>query len=213
MRDLLLPLGFLPLLSPLTLLIALPQVLANLLTNVDWTQNLRVHYAAMPLAAAALAMVEGVARINREALRRFALGLIAAVALATSVAWGVMPWSVEYEGGVWPLFGNHRRATMEAAISFPGPDDAVTATYNLSPHLSHRRQIYTWPNPFRAFHWGTGAESPPDSSIIEWLIVDRNVLGDSAAEFDATLADPAWEVVFDQEGVVVARRTGQNDET
>ncbi|HEY3428790.1 MAG TPA: DUF2079 domain-containing protein [Acidimicrobiia bacterium] len=205
-RDLLAPYAFIPLLAPLTLLIALPQVLANLLTIVSWTQNLRVHYAALPLAAASLALVEGFARINGDGIRRFALGAVGAMSLATAVAWGTLPFAVEYDRGIWPIYGNDRRASLEAAVAIPGPTDSVTATYNLTPHLSQRRVIYTWPNPWRALHWGTGNEQPPDPSLIEWLVIDKSVLGDSAAEFESVLASESWEVVMDQNGVFVAKR-------
>jgi uncharacterized membrane protein len=205
-RDLLAPYAFVPLLSPLTLLIALPQVLANLLTTVDWTQNLRVHYAALPLAAASLALAEGLARIKGDGIRRFALGAVAAMSLATAVAWGTLPFAVEYDRGIWPIYGNDRRALLEAAVAIPGPTDSVTATYNLTPHLTQRRVIYTWPNPWRALHWGSGNEQPPDPSVIEWLVIDKNVLGDSASEFESVLASESWEVVMDQNGVFVARR-------
>jgi uncharacterized membrane protein len=206
LRDLLAPYAFLPLLSPLPLLIGLPQVLANLLTAVEWTQNLRVHYAAMPLAATSLALVEGFARLKRESIRRFALGAVAAMSLATAVAWGTLPFGVEYDRGIWPIHGNDRRSLLEAAVALPGPDDSVTATYNLTPHLTHRQLIYTWPNPWRSLHWGLGHEEPPDPSTIRWLVIDRNVLGDSSAEFEAVLDNESWEVVMDQEGVFVARR-------
>ncbi|HKZ19505.1 MAG TPA: DUF2079 domain-containing protein [Acidimicrobiia bacterium] len=205
-RDLLAPFAFVPLLSPLTLLIAIPQVLANLLTVVDWTQNLRVHYAAMPLAAASLAMVEGVARLRRIGLQRFALGAVAAMSLATAVAWGTLPFGVEYDRGIWPIYGNDRRPLLEAAVGMPEPTASVTATYNLTPHLTHRRVIYTWPNPWRALHWGTGTEQPPDPSVIEWLVIDKTVLGDSVAEFESVIAEESWDVLMDESGVFVARR-------
>jgi hypothetical protein len=95
---------------------------------------------------------------------------------------------------------------LEAAISIPGPTDSVTATYNLTPHLSHRRMIFTWPNPWRTLHWGTGTEQPPDPTVIEWLVIDQTVLGDSAAEFESVLAAESWEVLMDQNGVFVAKR-------
>ena len=206
-RDLLAPFAFVSLLSPLTLLIALPQVLANLLTVVDWTQNLRVHYAAMPLAAVSLAMVEGVARLKRAGVQRFALGTVAAMSLATAVAWGTLPFGVEYDRGIWPIYGNDRRSLLEAAVGMPEPTASVTATYNLAPHLTHRRVIYTWPNPWRALHWGTGTEQPPDPSVIDWLVIDKTVLGESAGEFETVLAEESWDVVMDENGVFVARRS------
>ncbi len=205
-RDLLAPFAFVSLLSPLTLLISLPQVLANLLTVVDWTQNLRVHYAAMPLAAVSLAMVEGVARLRRAEAQRFALGAVAAMSLATAAAWGTLPFGVEYDRGIWPIYGNDRRPLLEAAVAMPEATASVTATYNLAPHLTHRRVIYTWPNPWRALHWGTGTEQPPDPAIIEWLVIDKTVLGDSASEFERVVAEESWDVLMDESGVFVAKR-------
>jgi hypothetical protein len=66
--------------------------------------------------------------------------------------------------------------------------------------------IYTWPNPWRTLHWGTGNEQPPDPTVIEWLVIDKTVLGDSAAEFESVIAAESWEVVMDQNGVFVAKR-------
>jgi hypothetical protein len=42
--------------------------------------------------------------------------------------------------------------------------------------------------------------------VIEWLVIDRTVLGDSATEFESVLAAESWEVLMDQNGVFVAKR-------
>jgi hypothetical protein len=67
--------------------------------------------------------------------------------------------------------------------------------------------IYTWPNPWITLHWGTGVEEPPDPSTVQWLVIDRQILGDSAPEFDRVLAEESWEIVFDQQSVLVAHRS------
>jgi hypothetical protein len=139
-------------------------------------------------------------------MQRFALGAVAAMSLATAVAWGTLPFGVEYDRGIWPIYGNDRRPLLEAAVAMPEPTASVTATYNLAPHMTHRRAIYTWPNPWRALHWGTGTEQPPDPSIIEWLVIDKTVLGDSVGEFEKVLAEESWDVLMDESGVFVARR-------
>jgi hypothetical protein len=51
-----------------------------------------------------------------------------------------------------------------------------------------------------------GNEEPPDPSIIQWLVIDRNVLGDSRVEFESVIDNESWEVLIDQDGVFVARR-------
>ena len=77
LRDLLAPFGFTPLAAPLVLMLGLPQALINLLSTANFTWDLRYHYQALPMAAAGLAMVEGVAWLGRRQIgvRRFAVGL------------------------------------------------------------------------------------------------------------------------------------------
>jgi uncharacterized membrane protein len=206
LRDLLVPYALTPLAAPTALLIGLPQFLINMLTAHGLPANLQAHYVAIPLAAASLALVEGIARVRHLSWKRFALGAVGAFSIATSVAWGVLPFAVNYDAGNWPLFGNDRRPIMEQAVRLPQPTASVSATWNLVPHLAHRRHVYTFPNPWVSVNWGTGTEKPPDPAVIEWLVIDKTVLGVSAAEFESVIAAESWEVVMDQNGVFVAKR-------
>lgn len=206
LRDLLLPFAFVPLVAPTALLIGLPQFLINMLSIHGLSANVRVHYVTLPLAGASLALVEGLARLRRIEWRRFALGAVAVASVTTSALWGLLPYSVPYDLGHWPLQPNPRAPTMLAAISYPQPDDAVAATWNFVPHLTHRHQIFTFPNPWTVVNWGTGVETPPDPAVIDWLVIDRRVLGESTDDFEQVLANENWEIVLDADDIVVARR-------
>lgn len=206
LRQLLTPFAGVPLLSPLTLLIGLPQFLVNLLSVHTFTADIRAHYVAVPLSAASLAMVEGAARVTHLGWRRFLVGLIAATSLATAVAWSIFPIGDRYDEGFWPLGGTDRRAILEEIVAIPGNDDAVTATYNLVPHLTHRREIYTFPNPWIRSYWGKGDEKLPDPAVIDWLIIDRQTLGESAVELERILAEEEWAIIIDRDDVLVAER-------
>jgi len=206
LRDLLYPYALVPVLAPIALLIGLPQFLINMLTVHGLSANLQAHYVTMPLAAASLALAEGLRRLKRIEWRRVALGAVAATSLTTSALWGLLPYGIKYDQGNWPLGPNPRAPTMLAAISFPEPEDAVAATWNLVPHLTHRHQIFTFPNPWTIVNWGTGVETPPDPAVIDWLVIDRQVLGESTDDFERVLAEERWEIVLDHDDIVVARR-------
>jgi uncharacterized membrane protein len=228
-RDLLAPWAFTPLVAPLLLLVALPQFLANALANQTFFYDIRFHYVAIILAVLALASVEGVARLRPIGMRRFAVGAVAAAALASSVAWGMSPISTQYRSGYWPLAGNPRQAVLDAAVDAVPGDAAVSASYYIVPHLSHREQIYTFPNPWIPANWGVAGVAPHDPdhdhvpAEVEWLVVDTTTHTPGSREETLMLelvTNGEFEVVSDEGGIVVARRvappaddTAANDTT
>lgn len=206
-RDLTTAYAFVPLLAPLGLLVGLPQAMASLLAVQGFAWGTRVHYVAMPLVGLTIAMIEGVALWPARGIRRFLVGLVAAFALATSAVWGISPFSVDYRSGHWPLTENDRQDAMEAAVAAPPSDAAVSATYSLVPHLTHRKSIYTFPNPWRASNWGIRDENAHDPAIIDWLVIDRRTLGQqNAALLVEILASGDWTTVSDRDDILVARR-------
>ena len=225
-RDLLAPWGFTSLLAPLLLVPAVPQFFANILTNLNFFWSIQFHYAAIIVTFVALASVEGVARLRSLPWRRCAVGLVAASALATSVAWGMSPISTQYRNGYWPLAGNARQSELEAAVDAVPSDAAVSATYNIVPHLSHREQIYTFPNPWYPLNWGVAGAAPHDPdhdhvpAEIDWIVVDRTThVPDGREEvlIDELLASGEFEVVSDEAGILVAERAqppvGESEES
>lgn len=184
--------GFVPLLSPVTLLVGIPQAMINLLGQYEFFWGTRVHYAAIPLAAAALAAVEGVARFRRQGLRWALTGAVAAGALYTGVMWGISPLSPEYRTGYWPLAPKANQAQLEAVVALPDADDAVSAYTWLVPHLSRRSQVYTFPNPWLADNWGVVGERRPDPDEVDWLIVEPSSLNErDKAVLRSALQDPS----------------------
>jgi hypothetical protein len=85
---------------------------------------------------------------------------------------------------------------------------SVTASYGLLPHLSHREQIYDWPNPFEPSYWGNNdTYRLPDPSTIEYLVIDRQQVGEAQKELLAQLTDgDPYRILYDSQDVVVAKR-------
>jgi uncharacterized membrane protein len=171
--------GFVALLSPLMLLVAIPQAAINLLAvyNFFWVTN--VHYAALPLLAVAIASIEGVARFRREGVRRFLLGAVAIGAFFTCVSWGISPFSASYRAGFWPLEPIPNQQLLDDVVALPGPDEAVSAMYNLVPHLTHRNEAYTFPNPWIPLNWGVEGENRPNPTDVDWILVNPAALSDA----------------------------------
>ena len=83
----------------------------------------------------------------------------------------------------------------------------VASTYALVPHVTHRVTSYLWPTPFDYQNWGFADEATGRPDRVEWLLVDRRTLGESQPIFDQlTGPDGEFEIVFDEDDVVVAHR-------
>ncbi|HVL26851.1 MAG TPA: DUF2079 domain-containing protein [Acidimicrobiales bacterium] len=207
-RMMLAPLAFLPLASLSTLMVALPMVAVNVLTTFPYARDYEYHYSALVVAGAMLATVEGIARLGRRpGTRRFLVGVVAACALGTSVAWGVSPVSVKYRQGYWPLAQSPRTAVQQAAVATVPPRAAVSAIYSMVPHLSHRERIYNFPEPWRRVDWGVAGENLHDPGLVQWLVVDRQLLSERDHRLVDRLLASQFTARFETDGILVAERT------
>ncbi len=214
---LLLPFGLAPLLAPLTLVVGMPQFLLDVVSDVPWTRTITTHYAALPVAALALATVEAAALVARRSRGRRAWRvaipcLVLGCSLYGTLAWGPSPVSTEYGAGWWPPAVDSRIDAKQDAIDAVPDDAAVSAVYTMVPHLSRRAEIYSFPNPWVPTNYGVPGSPRRDPARVEWLVVDRAVLdAPTRALLEAVLggrADDAgpFRVVLDRAGVLVARR-------
>ena len=209
------PFGPVGLLAPVALVIGLPQFVLDAISDVSWTRQITFHYVALPLVAAALAMVEGTAFLVRRVggLTRWLVpGVVLACALATTLAWGPSPVGSEYRAGWWPPVTDDRIEVKRVAVRAVPGDASVSAVYTMVPHLSRRAEIFSFPNPWRESNYGAPGTAPPDPTTVDWLVVDRQALDDDGrALLDQVLRGDAddggrFRVVLDRADVLVARR-------
>jgi uncharacterized membrane protein len=206
-----LPFAFVPLAAPLALGVGLPQALIDVLSAAGFTRVITYHYAALPLVGLTLGAVEGVAFLGRRPLhRRILVGAILACSLTATVMWGPSPIGQEYRKGWWPLWRDPSRPAKTAAVRDMAGKDHISATYDLAPHLAHRRYIYSYPNPFISDSWAVNGENLPDPNIVHWLVLNRALLdGRNVALLDRLVSDGEFEIVSDSAGVVVAHRVAR----
>jgi uncharacterized membrane protein len=200
--DLLLPLLALPLLAPLALLPAFPELAANLLSSARTQQSIHFHYTATLIPSLVVAALFGAKRLRRQGWTAAAATAVVVVALAANYLRGPLP--------VWRAFPGaetvsarayevtaHDRVAARAVRLVPS-DAIVSATNSLGAHLSERRRILSF----------------PVLEDAEWVAVDETRPGyrdriaplPVASRVRELRADPAWRVVFDEDGVVLFRR-------
>ena len=168
-RDLLLPFGGLPLLAPLELLMAVPQLLASVIGASPYARMIRYQYTSVMIAPIVIAAIEGAHRLWRYQGR---------AALPDPVA----RWS----GRTSRTSPGRRRRSATSTRSgsqsnaAPGerssrplrlvPDDAsVTATYWLLPHLAAPRADLRLAEPVRGRLLGQRRRLPAARSVDDRL--------------------------------------------
>ncbi len=206
-RDLALPLGGLPLAGPLALLMVLPQMLASVIGLSPYARSIRYQYTAMMIAPLLIAAIEGGRALWRFKVMHVLLPIwLLGCAYMTNVAWSPSPIGDSYVVWAQPTA---RHAAMREALKLVPDDVSVAATYTLLPHLSHREQIYDWPNPWVPFYWGNDdGFRLPDPATIDYIVLDRTQIGEGQQALVAGLVAPdgPYEVLFDTDDVLVGKR-------
>jgi uncharacterized membrane protein len=202
--HMLVPLGFLFVLSPVLLVAALPEIVLNLLSKNPYQSSIYFHYTAGLIPPLVIASVLGAARLTRNRPRvRHLLGpgivvlaLLSNFWLGALPVWASVPYGNTFQKNETKVTAHDRIAAL--AIAVIPSHAAVSATNGLGAHLSARRRILSFPRLDQA----------------AWVAVDETdgSYNDGRAplpmETDVMVLrrNSAWRLVFEQDGVLVFRR-------
>ncbi len=211
--QLLAPVGFLAVLSPLTLLIATPTVASNLLSNHSYMHSIRYNYIALIVPFIYISTIYASAKLmrNRKTKVLISLLLILSAGLTNYYFMSPSPFSKrsldKYFGYQYPS----RVAFTNEAISLIPPDASVSATPFFVPHLTHREKIYEFPNPFKLSYWGINGENPPPKDV-EYVLADTNRFNkEEKMIFDLLLDETLYAKIFEKGGVAVLKKVFEGD--
>jgi len=188
---LLAPFAGLSLLRPAWLLGALPTLTLNLVSNFFATHSTDYHYQGFVLPFVVCSAVGGAAwladRLTDRGVRR-TTALAVPTALAAMGVWlgpallpNVLPAAVisplrppGHYLAVWARSRAWATEFDQVAAQIP-PDAAVSATMQLLPSFSGRREAYYWPSPFVTLIPGFEAEADFDAADLDARVRERPV--------------------------------------
>lgn len=195
--DLVLPLAGLCLLAPVALA-ALPEVTLNLLSATPTQTSIHFHYVAGEIPPLVIGAVFGAKRLRGRA---WPTVVVLCCAAGNYVLGAIPVWSAFPGGGTVDAraqnISSHDRVADRALRLVP-PDAVVSATNSLGAHLSARRRILSFPF-LQDATWVAADETRPGYS-------DRNAPLPAAVQLAWLRRNPAWRLVFEQDGVLVFRR-------
>jgi uncharacterized membrane protein len=199
-QNILSPTLYLALLSPLTLAMAAPDLGINLLSNFTEMYAGRAHYGSVIVPFVTVSAILGAGRV-RWVLDRWhtRAGDIAAGVIAVAVLVSVL---VNFHRQVFLPLTDHlpqvsaRAGAVRAAIDLIPPEGAVSASSNLNPHVSQRRQLNLFPDVDKAEYVlldVTASPHPIDAASMWWRVQQMT-------------AEGVWGVRFARDGVLLLER-------
>jgi uncharacterized membrane protein len=204
--DLFGPLGFASLLG-LPVLSAMPQLVATIAADGKFVREIRFQYTALMVPGIMLGAVDTAAFALRRwrKLGKVILGWMLLCTCASALLRSPLPIGVGFNS--WKL-REPARASLDKAVALIPADATVAASDNITAHLSHRRGVYDFPNPFQWMIYGSSEADAASPDAADWIVVEPAKLGKKYQPvFDQLIATKTFTVVFEENGVAVARRT------
>lgn len=193
------PAGLLPLLSPPTLLLS-GALYINLLSDWSYTHSIHYHYVAGVIPFIFISVVYGIALLQSSAARK-AVPMVVAWLLFTSVVGSEVHGPNKTKLSRLGSFPAAFAKALPVEERFQGiaetiPQDAtVSATYNLVPHLTARRVIFQFPNPFHRSYWGLSRDAAyTQIERVDYVILDTRRDQDYAA-FDRLVEEGVYREI------------------
>lgn len=151
------PLAYVWLRLPDVALISALVLCTNVISTYFYQYSIMYHYSLIAVPALVIGTVHAIGAV-RVAWRSVLIGVVTAASLMSAWVWSPLP--LPGARVVIPHWGaGHPIAQELRDIITLIPDDAsVSAYYSAAPHLSHRREIYQFPTPFRAVLYGVDFE-------------------------------------------------------
>ncbi|MFH1054953.1 MAG: DUF2079 domain-containing protein [Candidatus Altiarchaeota archaeon] len=176
--KLLAPVAFIPVMSPA--FYAATNLYINLLSDWAYSHQIAYHYVTPIIPFVYIGLVNFLSLFSR---RRYVLYPLCIILVAAAF-WGnynVAPYqSSSKNNDVWWNLKNpnHFYKEVEGAYNLMEkiPKDAsVCASYNLVSHLTHRKTIFMYTNPFKTEFYGVdNLQKPPDIKP-EYILLDMNL--------------------------------------
>jgi len=199
--QLLWPLAFLPLLAPLVLVAALPELAVNVLSAVTTQTSIHFHYTAGLIAPLVIAAIFGAERLRRIrtlpiVTAALAVAIVGNYRLGPVPLWQHIPGGQRFQARAADVTAHDRIAARALRLI---PSDAVVATTNsLGAHVSARRRVLSFPF-FQDATWIAADETQPGYA-------DRYAPLATAEQLVWLRRNPEWTLLFEQDGVLVFRR-------
>lgn len=146
-HELLIPTGYLALMSPVYIIFALPDLLIYLLSANEGLRSYQYHYGAVILPFIYISTMYSVAFIIKKIKKTFTVKILfyylLGSLLISTYLYSPLPGMREAD---YKPYTSTSAVKISQYLALIPPDSSVSASNNVGAHLSHRDKIYVVPN-------------------------------------------------------------------
>jgi uncharacterized membrane protein len=201
------PTGGLDVLSPITLIPAVPQLAAITLSNDPDSRQIWHHHGALFFPFSILSAAEALRWIRRRKPRILKV-YIPFVLTCSLLSYLVMaPTPLGVHGDRWRK-GSTTSALLHQAASTIPQNASVAATVTPGNIIANRSEAFTWPNPWRKWKRGYEYAPLPSGDDVDYLLLLRSEMSERNRDLliELTATTREFDVLVDEQDVVLARR-------
>ena len=163
-------------LAPAMALVAAPVILSNMVSTFWYQHNIQYHYSIVVVGPLVFATVLAISKLGHN-FGKIAMAATCVCTLSTSYLWG------QHSLAHTPRAVLGAQAPVAVAardIISSIPPDAVVSVYDpLVTFLAHRKEVYFFPNPFRALYYGVDSSLEgtrlPGADRVEYVVLPRTM--------------------------------------
>ena len=200
--QMLAPFGFVLIGAPDVLLISCLVLVTNIVSNFWYQFNIEFHYSLIAVPGLMFAAIVSTSKATRSQ-RKWLVGIVCGCTMWTSLLWS--PFSFAERPIPPALVDDPRNIAAREMMARVPPNAVVSVFHVLSPHMSNRRDVYFFPNPFRVFYYGPDPSlndtRRPEADTIEFVVlpVQRETIVQEdwsrvAGEFRIVDANDYWQL-------------------
>ncbi|MBD3388489.1 MAG: DUF2079 domain-containing protein [Candidatus Altiarchaeales archaeon] len=175
--------GYMVLLEPIAMA-ASGSLWLNMLQDWSYAHEIQYHYVTPIIPFIYIALINGIGRFRRsEGIMAMLLYLILLSTFYGNYHNSPGQSTLRHPERMMTEIENFDEVTEENAgileLMDSIPDDAsVSATYDFVSHLSHRKTIYMFPNPFRINLYGIEERGVHPDKDVDYVLLDMRLIGD-----------------------------------
>jgi uncharacterized membrane protein len=199
------PLAALSLLGWRVCLLGIGALGVNLLSAFPYQHQIEYHYTTLIVPVLVVAAIFGISRVWSTRGRVWLSCVVVVATMVSVYLWGPALFS-RHPGPLGDPASDYARDAREAVARIPD-DASVSAVPTLVPHLSHRAEIYEFPNPFEAANWGDASREGtrlPLADSVDFVVVQVSP-GDSTTQL-MELIGADFEIDLSNDNLMVLER-------